>query len=573
MTLLRFTDKAGTDVGSVNWFAVHCTSMNRTNTLISGDNKGAASRMMEDWYNGEGIYANRSATNIGRRTARSSLGGFHGKSFQASNFLKDDEREISSLSVPSSMARSHHTRANCSLHHRVRRLHRRKGTGMESFIAAFAQSNVGDASPNVLGAYCLDTGEPCDFNHSTCGGRNELCYGRGPAYPGDDFASTWIIGKRQFDQAKVLFDSATEFLNGPVDFRHSFVDFSSLDVVPSMGTHNVVKTCKPAMGFSFAAGTTDGPGAFNFKQGDEHGNIFWRIVGSFIEPPSGEQIKCHKPKPILIDTGEANVPYPWQPKILPIQILRIGQFIILAVPGEFTTMAGRRLRESVKRTLIERGKGQFGEDTHVVIAGLSNTYSSYVTTFEEYQVQRYEGASTIFGPHTLDAYLQEFNRLAAAMAEGKDVPQGPAPPDLLPMQLGFLPPVVADGTPRHVRFGDIRVDVAKGRTFSTGDVVEATFWAGCLRNDRMPGGTFALVERFDESTGKWVAMYDDDDWCVRLMWKREMRLSPESQATVRWDVPDYAPRGTYRLRHFGAYRHFFGHKRHYTGMSSSFTVV
>ena len=41
-----------------------------------------------------------------------------------------------------------------------------------------------------------------------------------------------------------------------------------------------------------------------------------------------------------------------------------------------------------------------------VIAGLTNTYSSYVTTFEEYQEQRYEGASTIFGPHTLDAYIQ-----------------------------------------------------------------------------------------------------------------------------------------------------------------------
>ena len=42
----------------------------------------------------------------------------------------------------------------------------------------------------------------------------------------------------------------------------------------------------------------------------------------------------------------------------------------------------------------------------LVIAGLTNTYSSYVTTFEEYGVQRYEGASTIYGPHTLDAYIQ-----------------------------------------------------------------------------------------------------------------------------------------------------------------------
>lgn len=31
-------------------------------------------------------------------------------------------------------------------------------------------------------------------------------------------------------------------------------------------------------------------------------------------------------------------------------------------------------------------------------AGPANTYSHYVTTREEYGVQRYEGASTIYGP-------------------------------------------------------------------------------------------------------------------------------------------------------------------------------
>lgn len=31
----------------------------------------------------------------------------------------------------------------------------------------------------------------------------------------------------------------------------------------------MVKTCPAAMGFGFAAGTTDGPGAFDFKQGDD----------------------------------------------------------------------------------------------------------------------------------------------------------------------------------------------------------------------------------------------------------------------------------------------------------------
>lgn len=42
----------------------------------------------------------------------------------------------------------------------------------------------------------------------------------------------------------------------------------------------------------------------------------------------------------------------------------------------------------------------------MVIAGLSNTYSGYITTWEEYQEQRFEAAATAFGPHTLDAYIQ-----------------------------------------------------------------------------------------------------------------------------------------------------------------------
>jgi len=36
-----------------------------------------------------------------------------------------------------------------------------------------------------------------------------------------------------------------------------------------------------------------------------------------------------------------------QPSIVDVQILRVGQFVILCVPGEMTTMAGRRLRNAV----------------------------------------------------------------------------------------------------------------------------------------------------------------------------------------------------------------------------------
>lgn len=55
-----------------------------------------------------------------------------------------------------------------------------------------------------------------------------------------------------------------------------------------------------------------------------------------------------------------------------------------------TTMAGRRLREAVKDTLVKNGNGEFNSNTRVVIAGLAGDYSQYIATFEEYEIQRYE---------------------------------------------------------------------------------------------------------------------------------------------------------------------------------------
>ena len=52
-------------------------------------------------------------------------------------------------------------------------------------------------------------------------------------------------------------------------------------------------------------------------------------------------------------------------------------------------------REAVRAELIS--SGVLGADAYVVVAGPANVYGHYVTTREEYAVQRYEGASTIFG--------------------------------------------------------------------------------------------------------------------------------------------------------------------------------
>jgi neutral ceramidase len=43
--------------------------------------------------------------------------------------------------------------------------------------------------------------------------------------------STKIIGEKQFEKATELFDSATEVIKGPVQFRHQFINMTEFEVV------------------------------------------------------------------------------------------------------------------------------------------------------------------------------------------------------------------------------------------------------------------------------------------------------------------------------------------------------
>ena len=488
MVQLNFFDSKGTALGVFNWYAVHGTSMNNTNHLISGDNKGAASLMFEKKMN------------------------------------------------PNVLA------------------------GKTPFVAAFASTNLGDVSPNIRGPKCLDTGLPCDAKHSTCHGKNELCVASGPGK--NMFESTKIIAERQFKKSYELFSNVSNFkeLIGPVGFIHQWIDMSSYKVKLSNGTE--VSTCKPSLGYSFAAGTTDGPGDFNFIQGETTGNPFWNFVSDLLEKPSAEQVTCHAPKPILLDTGEYTFPFPWHPTHVDTQILRIGSFMILAVPGEFTTMSGRRLRESVSKVVRDAGL-----EMDVVIAGLSNSYTHYIATFEEYQKQRYEAASTIYGPHTLNAYVQQFGKLTEAMLKGTEVKQGTPPPDLSDEEISFVHGVIYDGHPWGLKFGDCvqqPVDSARGST------VSAKFVSGHLRNNLMLESSFMTVEMLQNGT--WNVIATDTDWETKIEWKRTNELLGRSTVTVSWEIPKDAAFGTYRLGHMGYYKQLFFGTFPYKGWSEPFKV-
>lgn len=84
-------------------------------------------------------------------------------------------------------------------------------SAVDGFVAAFAQANHGDTSPNVLGAWCDDgSGQRCNLEDSTCAnGRSQACRGRGPEFRKLDLgvSSAYEIGRRQYVGAKSIYVS------------------------------------------------------------------------------------------------------------------------------------------------------------------------------------------------------------------------------------------------------------------------------------------------------------------------------------------------------------------------------
>ena len=86
------------------------------------------------------------------------------------------------------------------------------------------------------------------------------------------------------------------------------------------------------------------------------------------------------------------------PALVPVTWARLGEFTLAAIPVEATTAAGYAIRQEARAD---------------VIVGLANEYIGYTTSAPEYELQQYEGASTLLGPGQA-AGLARLLSLAAA---------------------------------------------------------------------------------------------------------------------------------------------------------------
>ena len=508
MTLLKLVNLEGEPVGMINWFAVHPDSIGPENKLISGDNKGHAAYMFEKDM---------------------------GTDYQSSR----------------------------------------------TFVAAFAQTNAGDVTPNVPFTEHFGTVESAmdaaGVDRTTA---ESLGLPWFQALGEADIQKNIclrVIATRQYAKAKELFNSATEELKGSVDFRHEWVDMRKLYV-----EEVAAKTCPGGMGASYSYGSpADNPSPYPlFGEGVTTDSIDWSedfetaFLSTFLPWAIGlvypatvtdEYRSCHEPKPVILASGLMSLNLakwiPLTPQIIPLQVLKVGGVAIGAVPTEVTTMAGRRIKNSLLDSLGNSGV------KYSVVAALSNTYASYMATKEEYQLQGYEGGGTFFGPNQLLGFQQELEIMCDAISSGKDVNPGTAPADVTAYTVDLTTGVAFDDKPLSASFGSVYTQPAA--SYTRGDVASAVFWGGHPRNNLMTQKTYLEIVKIEpDGSSKIVAR----DWDPETKYRWARNGTAYSKITIEWDTANAAP-GTYQIKHYGHWKSgWTGKIKAYSGVTKTFIV-
>jgi neutral ceramidase len=225
-------------------------------------------------------------------------------------------------------------------------------------------------------------------------------------------------------------------------------------------------------------------------------------------------------------------------------------------------------------------------------------------------IQRYEGASTIFGPNTLQAYQKVLDQLSKSFKDPQHLlPTGA--PEVSAREVSLVSPVVLDMASKG--FGAVVKDVEVGKVVvlkrekslngeegkvvkgfghseSLTPVVSAEFECAHPRN----GGFFdpktgletfmeVQVKKTKNGVGKaeegkkvddsaWETFLTDEVWDTKYMWRRYGLMG--SRCIVSWSVGRTmeVPPGEYRLKVYGRYKTGWLGMRDFEGVSSLFVV-
>lgn len=345
---LKFISMDGTTLGIVNWFGVHGNSVGWENKSICADNKGYASAIFE-----------------------------------------------------------------------------KENSHIPNFTAIFAQEACADVSPNYHG--------------------NAFRWPRGKYE--DQFKSAYFNGYIQYEKASEMLNKSDVDIpvKGVIKSEHAYFDFSNYTINEKFASTDELRVGYPCVGISAVKGTAiDTPGIGNTTALFVSIWIkFRKLVNSIPGINRRKKItyldrrdRIHGNKEIVADLfkkrfiGLRNVnliphiepfhdllgvlkkayqnritlKYDWWPTILELQYFQVGSLLIIGVPGDITTQAAFRLKQSI----LDASDHEFID---VIINSYANDYCGYICTPEEYDKQLYEGGFTVYGRETLAAFQTAFCEL------------------------------------------------------------------------------------------------------------------------------------------------------------------
>ncbi|AJQ94333.1 neutral/alkaline non-lysosomal ceramidase N-terminal domain-containing protein [Gynuella sunshinyii] len=506
MRLLRFDGLDGSEIGLLNWFAVHGTSLGIDNHRIHGDNKGWAAYRFEQ-LKGNGFVA---------AFAQGAVGDSSPNIPDPDNithpFLRpaDLDPTLDAMENPI-VAGNHQYEAALSLYQSA-------GTA-KPVTVDYRHTYVNFNQVAVQQDYIQEQMMPwdtdvADNNASTC----VAVIGAG-FLAGDEEGAPVDLAAEGEIKNRYLFDDGT-WVQQKYD----------LDTLPESDLGNAL-------------------------------GALWPIARAALK--TDQYDACQKEKFALLPVGNVddywfpNPNVPFVPVDIPLQVIRIGDLAVLATPFEMTTMTGRRLRQQLADTLAGGGVNT------VVLAGMANSYGQYLTTREEYAAQHFEGAFTLYGPWEMAAVAQELDRISADMVAGRVSQAGPTPPDLSDQQLiqTWISSngVVTDGGD----FGAVQED-AHDTYSAQRDIVTVSFRAAHPRTileKKMDGSLtefydpeqYSFLEIQRQEGQQWITVARDTDPYTSFDWTRDggpNSLSDRSTATVTWLVRGQTP-GLYRIKYNG----------------------
>ncbi len=307
MTLLKIADGFGNDIGSINWFRVHPTSLPNTNHKVCSDNKGFAADYLEKYFaekgnkNYMGVFAQGTCGDVTPRFVYHPVYPYQRGQWEGKY---PDDMESARFNGRLQFEKAKEIAED------------KNQTPIEGEIdyeLMFVNFSDVTADPKFANGEKLAQTDKAALGLQFFTGTKVDGPGMHPVVAFFVLCAIKIIKALEKFRAKFAGDRYKRVIERKYRAHGKKNILVESNTQRVLGTKLIDKIVVPAW--------TD-PAIATFK-------FFYRKVG--------------------------NTNKPWTPKILPLQLFIIGDIAIAGFPFEITTIAGKRLRKSLEETLSARG--------------------------------------------------------------------------------------------------------------------------------------------------------------------------------------------------------------------------